>query len=122
MTKIHCPICFKKPMRAKYSNSGVRKSGFFYRSSDRKSVQRYYCSQCRKYFSSATFGDCFKQKKRHLNSKIARLLVGVVSLRESARILRVNRKTVARKLIFMGRRAELDLKKFNAQFPKAKQF
>ncbi len=120
MIKINCPICLKKPTRSKYSNSVVKKSGFFYRSSDRKSVQRYYCSQCKKHFSSATAGDCFKQKKRHMNSKIARLLVGVVSLRESARILKINRKTVARKLIFMGRKAELDLKKFNAKFPKAK--
>jgi hypothetical protein len=55
-----------------------------------------------------------------MNSKIARLLVGVVSLRETARILKVDRKTVARKLIFMGRKAENDLKKFNAKFPKAK--
>lgn len=120
MIQIKCPNCFRKFCRSQKSNSCVRKSGFFYRISDRKSVQRYYCGRCRKYFSSATFGGCYKQKKRNLNTKIARLLVGAVSLRESARILKVNRKTIDRKLIFMGIKADLELKKFNSRFNKAK--
>ena len=116
MITIHCPVCLKNRSQC----STIKKSGFFYRSSDRKSVQRYHCTQCRKYFSSATFNKCFNQKKRHLNSKVARLLVSVVSLRESARVLKINRKTITRKLIFMGRRAEQELVEFNARFPKAK--
>lgn len=120
MTQIHCPICLKKPNRILYKSSPIKKAGFFHRSSDRKFVQRYYCCACRKYFSSATFNECRNQKKRQKNSHISRLLVGVVSMRETARILKVDRKTVARKLIFMGRKAEIELQKFNSKFSKAK--
>lgn len=119
MIVIKCPICSLRFKRSRKSDSQIIKDGFFYRSSDRKKAQRYYCKACSKSFSSATLGNCYKQKKRHLNSKIARLLSGVVSLRESARILNINRKTVNRKLIFMGERAKLELERFNQQHPKA---
>jgi transposase-like protein len=104
-----------------FSDSQVKKNGFFYRSSDRKSVQRYHCSVCKMNFSSATFSDCLNQKKRHLNSKVSRLLSGAVAIRETARVLKINRKTVARKLTFMGLRAKQELVKFNNNKPIAKE-
>lgn len=97
----------------------MKKAGFFHRSSDRKFVQRYYCKVCRRYFSAATFAQCFNQKKRHINSQVARFLSAAVSLRESARILQINRKTIDRKLIFMGLKAKQDLLRFNARLPSA---
>ena len=119
MIYIRCPKCQRRFRRAKNSDHIVKKAGFYKRKSDRKWVQRYYCKDCKHYFSCATFAKCFNQKKRHLNSQIQRVLSAAVSLRESARILNINRKTIHRRLIFMGRHAEMDLSKVNKTFPKA---
>ena len=121
MIKIKCPNCSIKFKRAPKSDSVIKKNGFFKRSSDRKSVQRYYCSRCRKNFSSATFSDCLNQKKRNYNSKVSRLLAGAVSLRETARVLKINRKTVIRKLVFLGPKAKENLESFNKAKPLAKE-
>lgn len=105
--RIKCP----NPHCTSHSQSGnrsklFRKKGYFYRKSDRKQAQRFICKVCARQFSSATFSKSFLQKKRHLNHKISRLLVAGVSLREVARVFKVNRKTAARKLVFMGHQAE----------------
>ncbi len=121
MIYIKCPICLKKYSRAKNSEKYVRRAGFFYRTSDRKYVQRYFCRVCGKHFSSATFSICFNQKKRHMNTKVARMLSAVVSMRETARVLKINKKTVHRKLLFLGPKAQKDLVKFNNSLPKAKE-
>lgn len=121
MIYIKCPKCSLKYQRSPKSNCPITKDGFFKRSSDRKRVQRYHCKACQKHFSSATLGDCFRQKKRHYNSKVSRLLVSVVSLRESARVLKINRKTVVRKLIFMGIKAKRELRDFNKDKPLANE-
>jgi len=83
----------------------VRK-GFFYRSSDRRLVQRFQCKLCFRYFSSATRSECFMQKKRTVNSKLFELLVSGVSERRAAALLRVDRRTVVRKSLFLGRHAK----------------
>lgn len=119
MIHIKCPKCSAKFRRSKKFNHIIKKAGFYKRKSDRKSIQRYYCRQCRCGFSCATFARCYNQKKRHINSLTERLLSAAVSLRESARILKVNRKTVVRKLIFIGTQAALDLSTFNKRLPKA---
>jgi len=119
MIYIKCTKCSEKFRRSKKFKSLVKRAGFYKRKSDRKCIQRYYCMRCRHSFSCATFALCYNQKKRHLNSMAERLLSAAVSLRETARILRVNRKTIDRKLIFIGIQASKNLKKFNEQFPKA---
>ncbi len=119
MICLKCPHCKSPFRRAQSSDSRVKKCGSFYRTSDRKKVQRYYCKSCLKHFSAATFAECYFQKKRHVNSKVARLLSSVVSLRETARVLQIDRKTVARKLVFMGIRSRRELSEFNLKHPKA---
>lgn len=111
--KLQCPKCNYTNTSKRASDRPLKKDGKYYRSSDRKWVQRYRCQICRTGFSSSTLYDCYKQKKRSYNSKVARLLVGSVSMREAARILGINRKTVVRKLIFMGHRAKRDLALYN---------
>lgn len=103
-----------------HSTSGKRinlfyKKGLFYRSSDRKHVQRYCCRVCFKSFSSATFSVNFNQKKRQLNHKISRLLVSGVSQRECHRILKINKKTVVRKFLFMAEIARVKIEKLNQE-------
>ena len=82
------------------------------RKSDGRRVPRFRCLGCRKYFSRATFHPAYRQKKRHLNEKILRLLSAAVSEREIARVLGINRKTVQRKLHYLGTRcAEKEAKR-----------
>ena len=49
---------------------------------------------------------------------MARQLVAGTSQRECARILKINRKTVTRKFIFMAERAKLKLERLNSKRPK----
>ena len=81
------------------------RSGFFVRASDGKRIQRYRCPGCKRTFSDATGELCYRQKKRHLNTRLFELLVGGFSQRRAAIHVRINRKTVVRKFIHMGRYA-----------------
>ena len=89
----------------------VRK-GFFVRSSDGKRLARFFCNHCRRTFSRARNSDCFRQKKRKLNPEILKLLVSGVSQRRIARLLKITRRTVVRKFIFLAERARKDHQTF----------
>lgn len=117
--ELKCPTCHFKNTSDRNSSKNIRKGGSYYRTSDRKRVQRYVCTRCNTHFSSSTLHDCYWQKKRHMNSKVARQLVAGVSLRESGRVLNLNRKTIARKLRFMADRAREELRVHNNAHPKA---
>ena len=116
--KILCPKCSAHFRRSDYTLRPIVKFGSFYRTSDRKHVQRFFCKLCLLHFSVATLSDCFGQKKRHMNTVTARILVAGVSLRESSRVLKLNRKTIVRKLIFMGLKAQQKLEELNQKRPK----
>lgn len=60
---------------------------------------------CRRSFSQATSEAEWGQKKRRLNEPVRQLLISGVSQRQIARLLRVNLKTVARKLVFLSQQA-----------------
>lgn len=111
--KIHCRKCKSQFRRSKLYPKTIIRKGHFYRQSDRKKVQRFICKPCNHYFSVATFSECFRQKKRHMNSLVVKELVSVVSLRECHRKLKINRKTVSRKLAFMAKRAQRKLEQLN---------
>jgi transposase-like protein len=82
--------------------------GFFIRRSDQKKIQRYRCSHCKSVFSKATFNICYRQRKRKINSKVYQLLCSGVSLRRTAKVLRINRKTVVRKFLFLSEKCKLE--------------
>lgn len=82
----------------------VIRDGSFYRKDDSKFIQRYRCKTCRLRFSSATLSDTFRQKRRRVNQPLLKLLSSGVSMRRSAILLGVHRKTVERKLPFLARR------------------
>ncbi len=105
-----CPKCFEsKNKKLKYGR--IIRKGSFYRRSDGQRVSRFWCKMCRLSFSSATNHPCFLQKKRHKNEVLRRLISGGMSQREIARSLKLNRKTVVRKFLFLSSVAE---KKFYA--------
>lgn len=79
--------------------------GSYYRTSDRKWVQRFKCTHCFKHFSRATSSPAIHQNKRHLNPLIFKLLASGVSQRRIARLLNIHMITVSRKLRFLGGQA-----------------
>lgn len=111
-----CPQC-PKNSNVSEAQSFIVRAGRFKRSSDSRSIQRFRCKQCLKYFSNATHNICFKQKKRNFNHRLFKLLCSGVSLRRSAKILGLNRKTVVRKFIFLGLKAEKEFEESNKLKP-----
>jgi transposase-like protein len=111
---IYCRSCFTlSGTRAK-----LKLSGHYLRKSDQAKVQRYCCSQCGKSTSDATSSDCFGQKKRHMNGSVLEHLVGGFSQRRAARVLCLNRKTIARKLVCLGQKAQICLLQMQRFYPK----
>lgn len=82
----------------------VRK-GSFVRLRDRVRVRRFLCTLCRRTFSSTRFQPEAWQKKRDLNEPIRKLLCSGVSQRRVARLLGIDRKTVAEKFDFLAKQA-----------------
>lgn len=79
-----------------------RPHGSYKRSSDGQTIQRYHCKICKSTYSAATLSPLKWQKKRQINHLLMELLSSNVSLAAAARMLRVNPKTVAKKLLFLG--------------------
>ena len=80
----------------------ARPHGAYKRSSDGQVIKRYCCKICKTTYSAATLSPLKWQKKRHINHPLMQLLTHNVNLNGAARILRVNPKTVAKKLRFLG--------------------
>lgn len=98
-----CPYCNKSP-------SIVVKFGFYLRlSGERRRVQKYRCRSCSRYFSDQCQRLSYRQHKPELDQKIFVLLNSSMSQRRCAKVLQINRKTVARKLIRLGQVAERQL-------------
>lgn len=111
-----CPYC----SRSSAFPACITRSGFFRRNCDGAKLIRYKC-RCKRYFSTATFDNCYRQKKRHLNKKIAIYLASSNSQRRVARNLGINKNTVAKKFLFVSVLALEILPEFNLKFPRAKE-
>ena len=116
--KTKCPSC---PLEHQPPSAirTLRRAGRFWRKSDGRWISRFCCLTCKKTFSRATLSENYRQKKRHKNEPVRRLLAGGVSLRETARILNLNRKTVARKMLVLAQQAETELQASNASHEQA---
>ena len=105
---IACQRCDAPPTPAeRWRSHRVTKRGSFRRKHDGKVVYRYYCSGCRKTFSNSTGSVTFGQHKPQLNVPIAIELSCSTAQRRIALKLGINRKTVAKKLMFLGGRARI---------------
>lgn len=111
--KTPCPYC-RPGTQTKVGTRTPRRWGRFRRKSDGQWVSRFWCPQCERHYSSATANLQYWQRKRHKNAQIFKLLVGGVSQRECARILRLNRKTVVRKFVFLATRSRQQFQQHNA--------
>lgn len=119
-----CPYCSKKDVLASEVRvdlprplGRIVKVGTFRRRSDDVLLQRFLCHHCQRTFSEATLNPCYRQKRRDANPLIFQLLVSGVSQRRASRLLRLNRKTVVRKFIWMGLIADRVLTWDRRHFP-----
>ncbi len=111
-----CPFCNRAKLSSEDRNE-VTKFGSFVRKIDKTKHLRYRCKLCNKTFSDATNSPAYKQKKRHLNHFIFMYLASGVSQRRLAINMRINRKTVVRKFIFLGLISNFLLQKDQANYP-----
>ena len=102
--KIHCPNpkCTRDPNLSPNSRPIIRKGSYF-RSSDSRYLKRYYCKQCKTYFSNTTGTDSAFQKCRRITPVLMKLLNSGVSQRRCAKILGVNRKTVIKRFRYLAK-------------------
>lgn len=96
----------------------IVRRGFYRRKSSSKPTQRLVCRGCNKGFSTATGGAFYHHKKRHLGPTVFKLLTGGFSQRRIALDLRINRKTVVRKFVWLGNWSNILLELSNESFPK----
>jgi len=118
MNKPKCPNCSAKKIPPE-SRPRTIVSGSYYRKSDRKRIRTFKCLDCEKYFGSASRNRCYRQNKRQLNETIRTLFASGLSQRRLAKILKISRTTVARKLVFIGQESLRKLDESNQNHPKA---
>src|ERR1700735_2811728 len=111
--KINCPTpeCTSGILPSPKRNPIVR-NGYFYRRSDSRKIRRYFCKCCGTYFSNSTQSPHRYQKKRRINFFFKQLYTSSVTQRRLARLLRLNRKTVVKKIRLF---AELE-RKYQSEF------
>jgi transposase-like protein len=100
----------------------VVKNGAYYRPSDGKWVKRVKCKRCNLHFSAATFQKPYRQNKRRVNPQVFKLLCSGVSMRRTALLLHIHRKTVARKLAFLAQVSRERQDRFLQSLPKVQHF
>lgn len=99
-----CPhsrcVYHERPVERFYQRKG------FYRPRCRSHpVARFRCRGCGGGFSRQTFRADYRQKKPHVNARFFELMVACVGQRQSARVLRVARRTVERRFAWLARHA-----------------
>ncbi len=103
MTAFLPPFC---PYPACPSRAGEpflwHREGCYLRRADGRRVSRFRCRTCQRRFSAQTFRLDFRLQKPHVNPAVLACLVSKVTFRQTARILRVDRKTVHRRLRLFG--------------------
>ena len=109
--KRHCP-------KNTCKSDQIIKNGFFFRSNDSRKVQRFKCKVCGVKFSSSTGTLEFAQKKRRVNFLLLKLFCAKVTQRRAARIVGVNKITVARKFDYWTKKAALKNERFKTRLVK----
>ncbi|MDA1260138.1 MAG: hypothetical protein O3A20_05900 [Planctomycetota bacterium] len=78
------------------------RDGTYARAADGRRVQRFRCRSCGRRFSSQSFRLDYRQQKPRINAQLLGCFVSKVTHRQTARILRIDRKTVQRRLRCFG--------------------
>lgn len=83
----------------------IIKKGYFVTKWNAQPVPRYRCKGCGKHFSSHTSRESYRHRKPYLNHEIFRWYSSGTTQRRIAKVMKINRKTVVRKFLFMARLA-----------------
>lgn len=97
-----CPNCYRQAA----SGLKIVLNGFYYRTDDSRWIQRYKCRGCKTGFSDATGKRWFRAKRRRYHEALRKGFASLGGVRPLARNSKLNRKTVARKLVLLGEEAE----------------
>ena len=88
-----CPNC-------KTENARVKRKGFFFKKAGRTHrVQRFFCNDCKRGFSSQTGKLSYRDHKVHLYEQVLRAGCAGVSQRRMAEMLNIHPDTLAKKLV-----------------------
>lgn len=93
------------------------KHGCFHRHDDAQTIQRYRCKTCGKCHSSATHTPTYRQKRRRLNRLIEVDIASSTAQRRIAIKHGCDRKTVARKIVFLASQARAKVKLWLSEQP-----
>ncbi|MGZ3695401.1 MAG: hypothetical protein ACXWQO_14890, partial [Bdellovibrionota bacterium] len=113
---ISCPKCLFKGQLGK----GFVRDGYYFRTSDSRHVQRFLCKKCEATTSAARLNRWFRAKKRRQHEALRKHFASLGAIRRGAHNMKLNRKTVARKLILLGEEAEERVRKANLLYEKAR--
>ncbi len=89
-----CPHCF--------STQFIRKGYYFVRIL-RSRKRRYYCKDCKRYFSNQTSHSTYYQRRPDLNEKVFLFLVSGNTQQRTAELLNCSATTIARKLVWLSK-------------------
>lgn len=101
-TRNNCPYCHIKPDLRRGTQPCIHR-GWYRRKFDGRRIQRFLCRSCNRTFSNLTLTPTWRQQKPFINNKVAFKLCSGISQRRAARALGVDPKTIARRLIFLGK-------------------
>ena len=79
----------------------------YWRQSDKTKVTQYRCVRCKCTWTDRTDNLEKRQRLRSVNEKLGPILVSCVSMRRCAKLLGINRKTVARRIPYLAAKARL---------------
>ena len=99
--RVPCPFC-RPEVASRGAFSQVVRQGWYRRQHDGRRIQRFLCRLCKKSFSSLTHKPVWRQQKPYVNQELTFLLCSGLSQRRAARHLRIDPKTVARRLVTLG--------------------
>lgn len=110
--------CPNKNCKLYLQKAFQKKDGHYYRQDDRHFIQRFKCNFCGKKYSSSTDTLEFRQKKRSVNRMVRADLASGVSMRRCAYKIGIHRTTVARKLIYLAKKARQNHSQFLSNLQK----
>ena len=102
--KTHCPYpeCISGINLSPNKRHIIRKGAYF-RASDSRHITRYFCKNCKRYFSNSTGKAHAFQKRRRITPLLYKLLNSGISQRRAAIVLGVNRKTIVRRFRYLAK-------------------
>ncbi len=94
------------------------KDGYFLRRDDSRRIQRFKCKICLIRYSKSTHTLEFAQKKRRFNMMIRSNLASGMSMRSCAYNLKLARKTIERKFVYLAKKARINQKELLKKWSK----